>query len=123
MMYLVTSPAQLALYARAINVLAGLAQPVRGVTVGGPDFVPLEYTGFGTPGWTDCVYRGSWVIADLSEACAHVSDDLLQYAGLQVDIGEGVIVTLPGVEVAVEEIPERFTESEGAFWWDGSDFG
>lgn len=119
MIYLITTPAQLSLYARAINVLAGLAQPVRGTTVGGPDFVPLRYTGLGTPGWTDSVYRGSWVTADLSEACAQVSEDLLQYAGMQVDVGDGEIVTLPGLDVAVTDIPARFTEAQGAFWWDG----
>lgn len=116
--YLVTTPARLAELSAAVNVLLGFDKPRRGVTVGGPDFVPQEYTGPGTPGWTDTVYRGSWVSKDLALAAVEVSPEMLGMAGKTVQVN-GASVTFPEESEGVDELPAKLLPENGAFWWDG----
>lgn len=119
-LYLVRTPSELVAIARAVNVLVGLSAPVRGAVVGGPDTLPTEYQGMGTPGWTDAASRGSWVAADLSLAAAPVPAGMEQFSGLTVEL-DGAPYTLPLLEEAVteEQLPYALTPEGGAFWWAG----
>lgn len=118
--YLIRTPAELVTIGRAVDVITGLAEPVRGVVSGGPDTLPREYEGPATPGWTDAASRGSWVSADLSMAAAPVPEGMEQLAGLTVEI-DGEPYTLPTMDeaVAAEDLPFELTPDGGAFWWAG----
>lgn len=118
MSYYVTTPEHLELLASAVNALCGLGQPVRGTVVGGPDFLPTEYTGIGTPGWTDCMFRGSWVSSDLAQAAISVAPEMLTFADQIVVVGE-LLVEFPSAEEQVEELPASLLPENGAFWWNG----
>ena len=119
-LYFVTTPDQLTLLSRAANQVLGLVEPVRGTVVGGPDTLPSEYGGVGTPGWTDTVFRGSWVSADYSKAAVEIVPEMLALAGQTVDV-DGVGVTFPVESDGVTELPPELLEENGAFWWSGAD--
>jgi hypothetical protein len=118
MTYYVTTPEDLTLLSTAANLLAGLTEPVRGVVHGGPDSLPTEFAGPGTPGWTDTLFRGSWVSADQTMAGVEVTPDMLRFAGQSVMVGD-VLVTMPTEAEGVEELPPELLEENGAFWWEG----
>jgi hypothetical protein len=118
--YYVATPQQLVLLAHAVEALLGLTNPVRGVVHGGPDFLPTTFAGFGTPGWTDSVFRGSWVSADLSLAAVPIVPDMLAFAGQIVVVGEH-LVEFPSEEDGVEELPDALLEANGAWWWSGEE--
>jgi hypothetical protein len=118
-LYLVTTPALLSVYSSVIDATLGIPEPVRGTTVGGPDCVPTTYQGIGTPGWTDAVYRGSWVSADRTEACVEILPDMMQFAGMPFTWA-GVDYVFPSLDEGVPEIPARFLPENGGFWWDGA---
>jgi hypothetical protein len=118
-LYLVTTPEMLSIYSSAIDAQLGIPEPVRGEVVGGPDCVPLVYGGVATPGWTDAVYRGSWVSADRTEACVEITPDMTQFAGMTFE-WDGQSYTFPSLEEGVSELPARFLAENGGFWWDGS---
>jgi hypothetical protein len=118
MTYYVTTPAALTLLSTAANTLAGLTEPVRGVVHGGPDSLPTEFAGPGTPGWTDTLFRGSWVSADQSMAGIEVTPDMLKFAGQSVMVGD-VLMTMPTEDEGVDELPAALLEENGAFWWEG----
>ena len=118
-LYLVTTPAMLTVYSSAIDAALGLAEPVRGTVVGGPDCLPLEYAGIGTPGWTDAMYRGAWVSADRTEACVEVRAEMQSFAGVPFEWA-GQQYVFPALEEGVTEIPERFLPEAGGFWWNGA---
>jgi hypothetical protein len=121
-LYLVTTPEMLSIYSSAIDAALGLPEPVRGTTVGGPDCVPFVYGGIGTPGWTDAVYRGSWVSADRTEACVEIVDDMRQFAGAAFE-WNGQAYVFPTLDEGVPELPARFLPENGGFWWDGAPLG
>lgn len=120
MTYYVTTPEQLTLLSTAVNLLAGLTEPVRGVVHGGPDTLPAEFRGPGTPGWTDTLFRGSWVSADYTLAAIEVVPEMLAFAGQSVMIGD-VLVTMPAESDGVEQLPPELHPEQGAFWWAGAD--
>lgn len=120
MTYYVTTPQHLATLASAVNALCGLSNPVRGTVVGGPDFLPRTFDGPGTPGWTDSVFRGSWVSADLSLAALPVTPDMLAFAGQMVVVGD-TLVEFPTEDDGVTELPDALLEVNGAFWWGGEE--
>ena len=117
--YLITTPEMLSIYSSAIDAQLGIPEPVRGTVVGGPDCLPVEYEGVGTPGWTDAVYRGSWVSADQTEACVEILPDMMQFAGVSFEWA-GQHYTFPALDEGVPEIPDRFRPENGGFWWDGA---
>lgn len=98
----------------------GLSKPVRGVVHGGPDFLPTKYMGVGTPGFTDAVFRGSWVAADFSLAAVEIAPEMMEYAG-HVMMIDGVEVTFPSESDGVDELPPELLEENGAFWWIGGE--
>ena len=118
--YFVSTPEELTLLSQAVNILSGLSEPVRGEVVGGPDTLPREFRGAGTPGWTDTVFRGSWVSADQSIAAVEVLPDMLAFSGQSVQIGD-VLVTLPTEAEGVDQLPPELLPENGAFWWSGAD--
>ncbi len=120
--YLVRTPAELSLLARAVNIIVGLETPVRGVVHGGPDNLPRAWEGVGTPGFTDAAFRGSTVSADMTQAAVEVLPGMEQLAGLVVQV-DGVDVTLPALSEAVDALPDALLAENGAFWWDGSPLG
>lgn len=117
-LYLVTTPEQLTLLAYAANKLVGFTGPVRGVVHGGPDFLPQTFEGFDTPGWTDSVFRGSWVSADGALAALPVAPAMLAFAGQLVVVGEH-LVEFPEESEGVAALPPELLEENGAFWWSG----
>lgn len=118
MTYLVTTPDQLTLLAYAVNKLLDFRGPVRGTVVGGPDFLPQTFEGFDTPGWTDSVFRGSWVSADCALAALPVTEAMFAFAGQLVVVGEH-LVEFPEESDGVAELPHALTLEGGAFWWSG----
>ena len=121
-MYYVTTPQHLATLASAVNALCGLAQPVKGTVHGDVAFTIPDYAGPGTPGWTDSVFRGSWVSADLSQAAITVVPDMLSFSGQLVVVGD-TLVEFPTEADGVAELPPALLPENGAFWWDGTPLG
>jgi hypothetical protein len=117
MTYYVTTPEDMLLLTDAINLLGGLTEPVRGTVVGGPDSLPTEYAGPGTPGWTDTIFRGCWLSADQTMAGVEVVPEMEQFGGQSVMVGD-VLVTVPTQAECVEELPPELLIENGAVWWD-----
>jgi hypothetical protein len=118
-LYLITTPAMLTIYSSAIDAALGIAEPVRGTVVGGPDCLPLEYEGIGTPGYTDAVYRGAWVSADRTEACVEVRPEMTTFAGMPFEWA-GQAYVFPTLDEGVTEVPDRFLPENGGLWWNGA---
>ena len=119
-LYYVTTPEELTLLSTGANLLLGLTEPVRGVVHGGHDSLPTEFAGPGTPGWTDTVFRGSWVSADMTVAAVEIVPEMLALAGQTVMVGDQ-LVEFPTEAEGVEVLPPELLEENGAFWWDGRD--
>lgn len=114
--YLVSDPDTLMKYARCVDVLVGLQQPLRGTVVGGPDSLPTEWEGVGTPGYTYAAYRGAWRSADETVAGLEVTEIMLPFAGQSATV-LGELVTLPTEADLVPEMPPELLEENGATWW------
>jgi hypothetical protein len=110
----------LTLLAYAVNKLVGFTGPVRGTVVGGPDFLPRAFEGFDTPGWTDSVFRGSWVSADGALAALPVTESMFAFAGQLVVVDEH-LVEFPEESDGVAELPPELLEENGGWWWSGEE--
>lgn len=114
--YLVSDPTTLMKYARCVDILVGLQQPVRGTVVGGPDSLPTEWAGADTPGYTYAAYRGAYKSADEKIAGLEVTEVMLPFAGQSAEVN-GDLVTLPTTDQLQKEMPPELLEENGATWW------
>lgn len=114
--YLVTAPEIMMKYARALDIIVGLTQPIRGTVVGGPDSLPTAWEGADTPGFTHAAYRGAWKSVDEKIAGLEVTDAMLPFAGMSAEV-LGELVTLPTTDQLVKEMPPELLEENGATWW------